>query len=398
MKKQTAYRQECLNCIASENVMSPMASSMLSTDLANRYTVGRPYARWFPGFEYYDKVENIAEKLSRKLFHARYANVQAPTGMIANMAAYATLLKPNDMVLSLPVKHSGHYSHVAKNMLSLFQAKVEPLPFNEEEYSIDVEKAKQLILKKRPGMIILGTSEFLFPAPVKELRKVCDQTNTKILYDASHVSGLVAGQTFQNPMADGADILTLSTNKTLAAPSHGIVACNDVEKYQPKIEHAMVPLLTSNHHAHHVAALAVTLAEFEAFGHSYAIQIIKNAKALARALYAEGVKVLCPEKDFTESHAILVDSIYNAKEAVKLLAEANIMTNSFQLPWNDDNFESGIRIGTNELTRLNMKEREMKFVAKLMADVILERRKPTNVKRDVIELSKNFQKIIYCFQ
>lgn len=398
MEKQTAYRQECLNCIASENIMSPMASSMLSSDLANRYTVGRPYARWFPGFEHYDKIEDIAEKLSLKLFHVQYANVQAPTGMIANMAAYATLLKPNDLVLSLPVKHSGHYSHVAENMLSFFQARVEALPFNEEEYSIDVEKAKELILKKKPQMIILGTSEFLFPAPIRELRKVCDETDTKILYDASHVSGLIAGQTFQNPMVEGADILTLSTNKTLAAPSHGIVACNNVEGYQAKIEHAMIPLLTSNHHAHHVAALAVTLAEFEAFGNEYAVQIIKNAKALARALYAEGIKVLCPEKDFTESHTVLLDSIYDAKEAVQFLAEANIMTNSFQLPWNENNFESGIRIGTNELTRLNMKENEMKFVAKLIADVILKRRKPTNVKKDIIELSKNFQKIIYCFQ
>lgn len=397
MKKQTAYRQECLNCIASENIMSTMASSMLSTDLANRYTVGRPYARWFPGFDYYDKVEEIAERLSRKLFHVKYANVQAPTGMIANMAAYATLLKPNDLVLSLPVKHSGHYSHSAENMLSFFQARVESLPFNDKEYSIDVEKANELIKRKKPKMIILGTSEFLFPAPVKELREICNETNTKILYDASHVSGLVAGQTFQNPMNEGADILTLSTNKTLAAPSHGIVACNDTKEYQAKIEHSMIPLLTSNHHAHHVAALAVTLAEFEVFGHDYATQIIKNAKALARALYAEGVSVLCPEKDFTESHTVLVDSIYDAKEAVKLLADANIMTNSFQLPWNENTFESGIRIGTNELTRLNMKEKEMKYVARLMADIILKRRKPSVVKKDVLLLRRKFQKVEYSF-
>lgn len=397
IQKHTVYRQECLNLIASENVMSPIASSMLSTDLANRYTVGRPYTRWFPGFEYYDRVEEIAEMLSKKLFHVRYANVQSPTGMIANMAAYATLLKPNHLVLSLPVKHSGHYSHSAENMLSFFQAQVESLPFDEREYAIDVEKAMKLILKKKPRMIILGTSEFLFPAPVKELRQVCNKTNTKILYDASHVSGLVAGQTFQNPMDEGADILTLSTNKTLAAPSHGIVACNNIEEYQAKIEHAMVPLLTSNHHAHHVAALAVTLAEFDLFGHEYAIQIIQNAKVLARALYAEGVSVLCPEKDFTESHTVLVDSIYDAKEAVRLLAEANIMTNSFQLPWNVDAFESGIRIGTNELTRLNMKEQEMRYVAKLISDVILKRRKPYTVKKDVMMIRKYFQEIGYCF-
>jgi glycine hydroxymethyltransferase len=393
----TAYRQQCLNLIASENIMSPAASALLSSDLANRYSVGRPYARWFPGFEYYDKVEDLAEELSRKLFHVNYANVQSPTGMVANMAAYTALLKPNDLVLSLSVKHSGHYSHVAENIFSKLQIRVESLPFDEMAYSIEVEKAIQLIKEKRPQMIILGTSEFLFPAPVKELRAICDETNTKILYDASHVSGLVAGQTFQNPMVEGAAVLTMSTNKTLAAPSHGIVACNDTEQFQTKIEQSVIPLLTSNHHAHHVAALALTLAEFEMFGHDYASQVIKNAKALARALYAEGVAVLCPEKDFTESHTVLIDTITSSKEAVALLAEANIMTNSFQLPWNSDNFESGVRVGTNELTRLNMKEEDMKNIAQLIAAVLLKRMPIEVVRKRVVELRKNYQQVHYCF-
>src|SRR5260221_149266 len=227
MQKHAAYRQECLNCIASENVMSPMARGIMSSELAGRYAVGKPKNRWFPGFRYYDEVEASAQKIARKLFHAHYVDVQAPTGMIANMAVYAAFLKPNDLVLSLPVKHGGHFSHAAENILSLFQVKVENLLFDEKEYGIDVEKTKQLIRRKKPKMIILGTSEFLFPAPIKELRKVCNETNTIILYDASHVSGLVAGQTFQNPIGDGADILTLSTNKTLAAPSHGIIAWNN---------------------------------------------------------------------------------------------------------------------------------------------------------------------------
>lgn len=392
-----AYRQQCLNLIASENVMSPMASSLLSSDLANRYSVGRPYARWFPGFQHYDKVEDLTKKLSRKLFHVNYANVQSPTGMVANMAAYIAVLKPNDLVLSLSVKHSGHYSHVAENIFSKLQIRVESLPFDEKNYSIDVEKAIQLIRVKRPQMIILGTSEFLFPAPIKELRTVCNETNTAILYDASHVSGLVAGQTFQNPMVEGADILTMSTNKTLAAPSHGIVACNDTEKFQAKIEHAVIPLLTSNHHAHHVAALALTLAEFEIFGHDYATQVIKNAKALARALYAEGISVLCPERDFTESHTVLIDTISPAKEAVELLAEANIMTNSFQLPWNRQTLETGIRVGTNELTRLNMKEVDMQFAAKLMADVLLKRQSTEKVRKEVLSMRSAFQIVHYCF-
>lgn len=397
IEQHTIYRQRCLNMIASENIMSPMAASLLSSDLANRYTVGRPHNRWFPGFQYYDRVEDLAEELSRKLFHANYANVQAPTGMVANMAAYIALLKPNDLVLSLNVKHSGHYSHVAENIFSSFQIRVESLPFDEKEYCINVEMAVQLIKKKRPLMIILGTSEFLFPAPIKELKEICSRTDTKILYDASHVSGLVAGQTFQNPMTEGADILTMSTNKTLAAPSHGIVACNDVKAYDKKIEHAIVPLLTSNHHAHHVAALAVTLSEFEVFGHAYATQIITNAKVLARTLYTEGIRVLCPEKDFTQSHTVLIDSVLSAKKGVQLLAEANIMTNSFQLPWNENDFESGIRIGTNEITRLGMKEEEMKIIATFIASVLLKKKTPKKVQKEVRAFRKFYQEVKYCF-
>ncbi len=395
--KHTAYRQECLNLIASENVCSPAVAKILSSDLANRYTVGSPRARWFPGLQHYDQVEEIAEKLSQKLFHVQYANVQAPTGMVANMAAYLAVLKPNDLVLSLRVKHGGHYSHVAENIFKSFNIRVEDLPFDEQSYSVDVERAIDFIRIKKPQMIILGTSEFLFPAPIKELRQVCNETNTKILYDASHVSGLVAGQTFQNPMAEGADILTMSTNKTLAAPSHGIVACNDTVEYQTSFEHAITPLLTSNHHAHHVAALAMTLAEFEVFGHDYATQIITNAKVLARALYSKGVKVLCPEKDFTESHTVLIDTVISAKETVWLLADTNIITNSFQLPWNNDDFESGIRVGTNEITRLGMKTQEMKTLACLIADVLFKRRSIQKIKMQAIEFRKSYQKVNYCF-
>ena len=151
------------------------------------------------------------------------------------------------------------------------------------------------------------------------------------------------------------------------------------------------------HHAHHIAALAMTLAEFDIFGHDYANQIIQNAKALARAFYSEGVKVLCPDKDFTESHTLLIDTISSSKEVVAQLAKTNIITNSFQLPWNPNGFESGIRLGTSEITRLGMKESEMKVIAKLVADVIYKRRPINRIKKEIIDMRESYQKINYCF-
>ena len=378
--------------------MSPIAKSVLSSDLANRYTVGSVKNRWYTGCQFYDAVEDNAISLAQKLLHANYVNVQPVSGMVANLVAYYTLLKPGDTILTHQVKHSGHYSHVKSGILSLFRVKVESIPFDEESYSLDIEQTIGKIKKIKPNVLLLGSTEFLFPAPIKELREVCNQTNTKILYDAAHVSGLIVGQTFQDPLTEGADLLSMSTNKTLSAPDHGIVACNDIDLYQKQIEYAMVPMFTSNHHAHHVAGLAVTLAEFEQFGHDYAIRIIKNAKALARELFIRDVAVLCPHKDFTESHTVLIDAKLDANYVMKLLESARIITNAFQLPWNEEDKPTGIRLGTNELTRLGMKESEMKHIANLIASVLLKRKSAKKVEQEVRNLRASYQKIGYCFE
>jgi glycine hydroxymethyltransferase len=397
INKHNSYRNSCINLIASENLMSPMARLSLSSDLGNRYTVGQPNNRWYAGCHYYDKIENTAINLAQKLFHAKYVNLQPISGMVANMVSYYSLLKPGDLLLTLRVKHSGHYSHAKNNMLSLFRIRVGSLPFDEKEYSIDLEKAKKMIFKKKPNAILLGTSEFLFPAPIKELKRICDKTGTKIMYDAAHVSGLIAGQTFQDPLTEGADMLSMSTNKTLSAPDHGIVACNDAGLYRKNIEHGIVPMFTSNHHAHHVAGLAITLAEFEQFGQEYAFQVIKNAQTLAKALYEQGIMVLCPHKNFTQSHTVLFDGVISGNKAMKILEKVNIIVNPFQLPWNRVTSPTGIRIGTNEITRLGMKDNEMKITAKFISDSLLNRKPINFIRKEVIEFRKSFRKIQYCF-
>lgn len=397
IKEHSQYRRECLNFIASENAMSPITRSVLSSDLANRYTVGSLNSRWYAGCRYYDTVEKTAINRAKKLLHAKYVNVQPVSGMVANLVAYYALLKPGDTIMTHQVKHSGHYSHVKSGMLSLFQVNVESIPFDEENYSLDIEKTIEKIQSIKPNVILLGTTEFLFPAPIKELRKVCDKTNTKILYDAAHVSGLIAGQTFQDPLPEGTDLLSMSTNKTLSAPDHGLVACNNPDLYQKQIEYALVPMFTSNHHAHHIAGLAVTLAEFDQFGHEYATQVIKNAKALARELYKRDVAVLCPQKDFTESHTVLLDAKTDANKAVKLLENAQIITNAFRLPWNKVNHPTGIRLGTSELTRFYMREPEMKIMARFIADTLFERQPVEKARQQVRDFRRNFQEISYCF-
>lgn len=386
--------------------MSPKTREVLNSDLGNRYTVG-PSERLFPGLNDYTKIEQIAIGMLKAMLSAKYVNVQPLSGMVANQVAYYATINRGDTVLSVSEKYGGHYSHraghgekKAETLLDLFGAQVAYLPFDENEYNLDMEASAELINKVKPKLIIVGASEMLFPIPLAELRKIADETKvgTKILYDAAHVFGLILGGCFQDPLNEGADMISSSTNKTLGAPCHGIVACNDEEKYKKAIEHALVPLFTSNHHAHHVTGLAVTLAEMQSFGKDYATQVIRNAKAMGKALDECGIKVVAAHKDYTESHTIVVDTQNNSSQLiVDLLASANIILNSCPVPTAPDGPDTGLRIGAAEMTRMGMKEPEMRLIAELIAEVVKNPSKIKSIRSKIIALREEFQDQHYCF-
>lgn len=188
---------------------------------------------------------------------------------------------------------------------------VEYFPFDRKEMNIDVDKTKQKIERmvkeerKSPTLAMFGGSLFLFPHPVKELADTIHAAGAKVAYDAAHVAGLIAGGSFQDPLREGADAVTLSTHKTLFGPQGGAVI--SFEKYAEQIKKATFPSNTSNHHLHHVAGKAIAFAEMLEFGKEYARQIIDNAKALGQALHESGLTVLAEHKGFTESHQVAVD-------------------------------------------------------------------------------------------
>lgn len=392
------HRKECLNLIASENIVSPLARAVLNSDLVNRYAIGSPKKRKYAGNQFYDLIETQALKLTRELLKARYANVQPVSGMVANLCAYNTLLKPGDSIFTLPVKYGGHYSHNLPGMLSLFQVKVLEVPFDKKNYNIDIQKTIKKLEKYKPAVLLLGTSEFLFPAPVRELKETCLKTKTKILYDASHVSGLIFGKNFQDPLKEGADLLSMSTNKTLSAPDHGILATKDLS-LKKKLEESLVPMFTSNHHSHHIAALTVTLEEFKEFGKSYAKQMILNAQALAKRLFELEISVLGENLGFTKSHTVLIDVKKDANRVVTLLEKANLISNSFELPWDELEKPHGIRLGVNEITRLGMKEKEMIIIADFISQALQGNSTSLlKIKKEVMDFRKQFQKIHYCYE
>jgi glycine hydroxymethyltransferase len=275
-----------------------------------------------------------------------------------------------------------------------------PYPFDSKEMNIDVEKARKLILEKKPRIMLFGGSLFLFPHPLKEMREVADEIDAYMVYDGAHVAGLIAGGEFQDPFAEGADVVTSSTHKTLPGPQGGVILCRNY--LAEKIDNAAFPGLMSNHHLHHVAGFAVALAEMKEFGKAYARQIIKNAKALASALYESGFAVLCEHKGFTESHQVAIDvsRIGGGQKIAEDFEKANIIVNKNLLPW--DTLEhtanpSGVRIGVPEITRIGMKEREMEQIAEFMKRIAINREDPEKVKRDVVEFKKDYNKVKYSF-
>jgi glycine hydroxymethyltransferase len=264
--------------------------------------------------------------------------------------------------------------------------------------NIDADAMKMKILEEKPKIVLLGGSLFLFPHPVEDAREAAYEIGAKVMYDGAHVLGLIAGGHFQDPLKEGADLLVGSTHKTFPGPQGGIILCkNDIAD---AVDEAVFPGVVSNHHLHHLAALGIATAEMLEFGQDYANQTIKNAQKLAETLYELGFKVLCEDQGFTKSHQVVMDvsNIKHASLLAKTLERNNIILNKNLLPWDDVNRTddpSGIRMGTQEITRRGMKESEMVEVAEYIKNVVMDGK---NVKEEVTEFMNHYTQVHYAFQ
>jgi glycine hydroxymethyltransferase len=386
--------------IASENITSPMVRQVLSSDLGHRYAEGQVGHRFYQGCKYVDVIEGKAVELAKEVFNAPHANVQPISGVNSNIAAFFALADPGDKLIALAVPSGGHISHAKFSAAGIRGLKIYTHPFDNNIMNVDVDGMVKNIRKIKPKIVVFGASLFLFPHPIREAREACDEVGASIVYDGAHVLGLIAGGQFQDPLREGADIITGSTHKTFPGPQGGIMLCQ--KKYADRVDEAVFPGTVSNFHLHHKAALAITLAEMKKFGKAYARQIVKNSQALGSYMDELGFNVLCKDLGYTKSHQIAVDVSKNGGGRVlaEKLEKANIITNKNLFPWDDvhttDN-PSGLRLGTQELTRIGMKEREMKEVAKLFKRVIIDREQPEKVKKDVVHLKSQYQTVHYCF-
>jgi len=400
-REHNRWFKDSIPLIASENILSPLAREVMNSDLHNRYAEGLPGKRYYQGNIYVDRIELLCEDLAKDVFGCTFADVRSTSGTVSNMAVLMALTKPREKMTTVALSDGGHISHAKIGATGLRGIKTHNYPFDEKNMNIDVEGAKRLIREVRPKVALFGQSVFLFPTPIEELRDVVEEVGCSTWYDAAHVLGLIAGKRFQDPLKQGIDVVSGSTHKTLPGPQHGMII-SDLrrEGLETALRRGVFPGVTSNHHLHSVAALAVTLAETKEFGEAYADQTIKNAKALAQALYERGMDVLCEHLGFTESHTLVVDveQFHGGAKVAKVLEEANIILNKNLLPWDSDPVKPcGIRIGSQELTRLGMKEKEMSEVAELIARVVVKGEEPRAVKEDVVRLKREFTKVHYCY-
>jgi len=413
LEKHDTWMQNTINLIASENVSSPAVRSAIVSDFRDRYAEGWPGERVYAGCKYIDEVELICIELAERLFKAEFADVRPVSGVVANLVMYTAVMAPLDRMMALSIAHGGHISHARKNLGGTAGAirghKVRNWIFDDNEFNIDVDASMKLIKKmhadgKEIKLLLFGGSVFPFPHPVKEFREIADEYEMKIGYDSAHVSGLIAAGLFQDPLREGADIMTASTHKTMPGPQHGIVLSK--AEFAEPIKKASFPGMLSNHHLHNVAGLAVVLAELTEFGDAYMDQILKNAKALAQALHERGWKVIAEHKGFTESHVVLADisdsPMKNGRTVEEELENANIVINRNLLPWDkkmgrDYKTPGGIRLGTSEMTRLGMKESEMDAIAELMHRVVMKGEDVNKIAAEVAEFRKDYQKVHYAF-
>ncbi len=411
LKEHHAWFKRSIPLIASENVPSPAVREAIVSDFANRYAEGWPGERVYAGCTYIDQVELICIDLAKKVFGAEFADVRPTSGVVANLSVYAAFAQPNDTMLALAIPSGGHISHGKKEnsgTAGLVRGlNIETFAFNKDEMNIEVDETKKKVeaLKregKKPVIAMFGGSLFLFPHPVKELASYLHENGIFVCYDAAHVAGLIAGKQFQDPLGEGADAMTMSTHKTLFGPQGGMILA--FERHAEPIKKAVFPGNTSSHHLHNVAGKAVALAEMLEFGQEYALQVIRNARALAEALHGAGFDILGAKNGFTKSHQIAVDvSRYgNGGTVERDLEKAGVICNRQLLPGDIKAgrhymHPGGIRLGTSEVTRLGMRENEMREIGLFIKRVVIDREDSHKVSNDVADFRSGFQKVHYAF-
>lgn len=364
-------QQNQIELIASENIVSPAVLEAQGSILTNKYAEGYPHKRYYGGCEYVDIVEDLAIDRAKKLFDAKFVNVQPHSGSQANTAVYVALLQPGDVIMGMSLDAGGHLTHGSKVSISGKWLKAVQYGVKKETGLIDYDEVERLALENRPKLIIAGGSAYPRIIDFARFKDVAAKVGAYLMVDMAHFAGLVAGGVHPNPL-QWADVVTTTTHKTLRGPRGGMILTNN-EDIAKKINSAIFPGTQGGPLMHVIAAKAVCFGEdlMPQFK-TYAAQVVKNAKVLGETLKKRGLDLV---SGGTDTHLLLVDlrpKKLTGDVVDKALGRANITCNKNAIPFDPmpPKVTSGIRVGTPAGTTRGFKEKEFELIGNWIGDVI----------------------------
>ena len=392
-ENQHIHDEVCVNLNPATNRMNPRAEQMLAAGLGSRPSLGYPGQKYEMGLEAIEQIEIIAAELAARVFHADYAEVRVGSGALANLYAFMACCEPGETIIVPPPEIAGHVTHHRAGAAGLYRVQSVSAPISPVDYTVDVDALADLARTVRPKLITIGGSLNLTPHPVPAIREIADEVGAKVLFDAAHLCGMIAGQAWPNPLDQGAHLMSMSTYKSLGGPPGGLLLAKDAELAQ-RIEAIAYPGLTANFDAGKTAALAQTLLDWTVAGPAYAAAMIETAGVLAESLAGLGVPVFGPAGQPSRSHQFAVEAAgYGGGQAAAArLRRANLLACGIGLPLpRVDGDVNGLRLGTPELARLGMTATDMPQLADFIARALTEA--PETVTAEVAAWRGDFREI-----
>uniref|UniRef100_UPI004049843F serine hydroxymethyltransferase n=1 Tax=Candidatus Planktophila sp. TaxID=2175601 RepID=UPI004049843F len=388
---------EGINLNPATNILNPRAEKLLSSGMGSRASLGHPGDKYETGLGAIEQIEIITQELACEVFGSTYAEFRVPSGAIANLYAFMATTEPHDTIIAPPASIGGHVTHHKGGSAGLYRLNTISAPVDQTGYTIDIDALRKLAHEVKPKLITVGGSLNLFHHPIAQVRAIADEVGAKVLFDAAHLCGMIAGKVWPQPLVEGAHLMTFSTYKSLGGPAGGLIVTNDDEIAQ-RLDAIAYPGLTANFDAAKTAALGITLQDWKSVGRDYAQMMVKTSQALAQHLQNLGVNIFAADKGFTTSHqfAILAAPYGGGQTAARRMGEAGLLACGIGLPIEQVEGDlNGLRIGTPEIVRIGMKVEDMKDLAGFIARSLDTNVEPKSIQREITEWRKQFSGVHY---
>jgi len=384
---RATHDRDCINLNPASNTMNPRAEAVLAEGLSTRASLGHPGDKYEMGLEAIEEIEVIAAELASTLFGATFVELRVASGSIANLYAFMATCRPGDAIIVPPATIGGHVTHQDAGAAGWYGLEIHECPVDRGSFTVDLDALAELADRVEPELITIGTSLNLVPHPVAEIREIADRVGARVLFDAAHACGMIAGGVWPNPLGQGAHLMTMSTYKSLGGPAGGLVATDDAD-LAARLDAIAHPGLTANFDVAKTAALAITLLDWLDVGPAYARAMVDTAIALAAELERRGLPVFRTDHGPTRSHQLALDASAwgGGHAAAQRLRTANLLTSAIGLPGEEPG--AGLRLGTPEIARFGMTSDEMPELAQLITDGLLD--DPADVAARASELRRRF--------